>query len=254
LIRYSVPRTFDAVTGGCQAFVPAVVEGLAPLVDEAEVVTAIEDLWTRPQREHRYAGCLLASRWAPKASPALVDHVARWITTDPWWDTCDPLARACAGQVVHRHPELRPTMDRWLAGDDVWFIRAALIHMGGWKRDIDRDWVFAACQARADHPDFFVRKAIGWILRDLAWVDPEAVAAFVASVPELSGLSKREALKNCKTEGDTLTAEPAIVVGHSATNEAAVLGLTDQVIAFLAEGTGVRFVLGQEGVSVTPLP
>ena len=70
----------------------------------------------------------------------------------------------------------------------------------------DRDWVFAACQARADHPDFFVRKAIGWILRDLAWVDPEAVAAFVASAPELSGLSKREALKNRRNEGDTLTA------------------------------------------------
>ena len=225
------------MTTWSQAFVPAVVDGLAaaavpaaagpmtaymrnqfrflgvkapaqkavfraalatagPPADEAEVVTAIDDLWARPEREHRYAGCMLASRFATRASPAFVDHVARWITTDPWWDTCDPLARGCAGAVVRRHPELRPTMDHWLAGDDMWLIRAALLHMGGWKDDIDRDWVFAACLARAHHPDFFVRKAIGWILRDLAWVDPGAVVAFVDGAPALSGLSKREALKN----------------------------------------------------------
>jgi len=168
--------------------------------DEADVAGAIDALWDRPEREHRYAGCLLAARFAPRASPAFVDHVARWITTDPWWDTCDPLARGCAGQIVRRHPELRPTMDRWLAGDDLWLIRSALIHMGGWRHDIDREWVFTACLARAAHPDFFVRKAIGWMLRDLAWVDPGAVVAFVEGpgAGVLSGLSKREALENVR--------------------------------------------------------
>jgi 3-methyladenine DNA glycosylase AlkD len=83
---------------------------------------------------------------------------------------------------------------------DVWLIRAALIYMGGWKQDIDRDLVFAACLDRADHPDFFVRKAIGWILRDLAWVHPGGVVAFVEGpgAGVLSGLSKREALKNVR--------------------------------------------------------
>ena len=169
-----------------------------PPVHEAEVVSAIDALWARAEREHRYVGCLLAGRYARKASPGFVDHVARWITTEPWWDTCDPLARGCAGQVVRRHRELGQAMDRWLAGDDLWLIRAARVHMGGWKHDIDRAWVFAACLARADHPDFFVRKAIGWILRDLAWVDPESVVAFVEGAPVLSGLSKREALKNVR--------------------------------------------------------
>ena len=169
-------------------------------VDQGEVVAAVDALWALPEREHRYAGCALAARFAPMASPALLDHIARWITTDPWWDTCDPLARNCAGQVVRRHPELRSTMDRWLAGDDLWLIRSALIHMGGWKADIDREWVFAACLTQAAHPDFFVRKAIGWILRDLAWVDPDAVTAFVEGpgAGVLSGLSRREALKNVR--------------------------------------------------------
>ena len=58
-------------------------------------------------------------------------------------------------------------MDGWLAGDDLWLIRAALLHMNRWKARRDADWLFAACLARADHPDFFVRKAIGWALREL---------------------------------------------------------------------------------------
>ena len=193
--------SFLGVKAPAQKAVFRAALGIAgPPVDEAAVVTAIDDLWARPEREHRYAGCLLAGRYARKATPAFVDHVGRWITTDPWWDTCDPLARGCAGEVVRRHPELRRTMDRWLMGDDLWLIRAALIHMGRWKHDIDRDWVFAACLARAGHPDFFVRKAIGWILRDLAWVDPPAVLAFVEGpgAGGLSGLSKREALKNVR--------------------------------------------------------
>jgi 3-methyladenine DNA glycosylase AlkD len=166
--------------------------------DEDEVVAAVDRLWARPEREHRYAGCELVRRFASNASPGFVDHVGRWITTDPWWDTCDVLARRGAGEVVRRHPGLRATMDRWLAGDDLWLTRSAILHMGHWRDDIDRDWVFAACLARADHPDFFIRKAIGWILRDLAWVDPDAVVAFVEGpgADVLSNLSKREALKN----------------------------------------------------------
>ena len=169
-----------------------------PPTGDGDVVAAVDALWARPEREHRYVGCQLAGRLASEAPPDFLGDVARWITTDPWWDTCDPLARSCVGQVVRHHPALRSTIDCWLEGDDLWLTRAAITHMGGWKEAIDREWVFAACLVRAGHQDFFVRKAIGWILRDLAWVDPDAVVAFVdgPGAPVLSGLSKREALKN----------------------------------------------------------
>lgn len=183
-----------------KAVTRAALASAGPPVDEAEVVATVDALWARPQREYRYAGCALACRFARRGSPEFVDHAARWLTTDPWWDTCDALARSCVGPIVRRHPTLRSTMDGWLAVDDLWLTRAAILHMGGWKEDIDRHWVFAACLARAGHPDFFIRKAIGWILRDLAWVDPDAVVAFVEGpgAPVLSGLSKREALKNVR--------------------------------------------------------
>ena len=149
---------------GQKAAVRGALAAAGPPVDESEVVAAIDGLWARPEREYRYSGCHLAGRFAAMASPAMVTYAARWITTDPWWDTCDPLARSCVGQVVRRHPTLRSTMDRWLAADNLWLTRSALIHMGKWKDAIDRDWVFSACLARAGESDFFIRKAVGWIL------------------------------------------------------------------------------------------
>ena len=84
-------------------------------------------------------------------------------------------------------------MDVWLAGDDPWLARSALLHMNRWNGAIDADWLVAACLARAGNTDFFIRKAVGWALREYSKVDEAAVVAFVgAHERELSGLSRRE--------------------------------------------------------------
>ena len=168
---------------------------------EPVVVDAARDLWARPEREHQYLACTLVNRHAdtaprtPCATPAFLDAVQELLTTRPWWDTVDALATRAVGDLVHHHPELRARMDTWLAGDDMWLIRAALLHMHRWRAATDADWLFAACRARSEHPDFFVRKAIGWALREYSKTDAAAVVAFVAANEDtLSGLSRREAL------------------------------------------------------------
>jgi 3-methyladenine DNA glycosylase AlkD len=178
-----------------------VMAGVPRCLDEAVVVAAVLDLWGRPEREHQHLGCRLANRHAgaparrPPATPGFLATVRHLITTKPWWDTVDSLATHAVGDLVRRHPGLRPEMDAWLAGDDLWLIRSALLHMNRWREAADQRWLFAACLARADHPDFFVRKAIGWALREHSKVDEAAVVAFVADHErELSGLSRREAL------------------------------------------------------------
>ena len=87
-------------------------------------------------------------------------------------------------------------MDRWLVDDDIWLARTAILHQLDWKADTDADWLFAACIRRAGDTEFFIRKAIGWALRSYSYVDPVAVERFVTDhADELSGLSRREALK-----------------------------------------------------------
>ncbi len=176
----------------------AAAAGVPRRLPEPVVVSAALALWDRPEREHQYLACTLVNRHAESsggASAAFLDTLEGLITTKPWWDTVDALATRGVGPTVRRHSELRLAMDRWLAGDDLWLARSALLHMNRWKAEADRDWLFDACLARATDTDFFIRKAIGWALREHSKVDERAVVAFVAAhESELSGLSRREAL------------------------------------------------------------
>jgi len=175
----------------------AATAGLPRELPEPLVIEAVGVLWDRPEREHQYLGCTLVNRHAASsgATAGFLATVADLIQTKSWWDTVDTLATRATGSLTSRFPELRSSMDRWLAGENVWLTRTALLHMNRWKAATDRDWLFAACLARAPHTDFFIRKAIGWAPREYSKVDEGAVIAFVHDHhDELSGLSRREAL------------------------------------------------------------
>ena len=163
--------------------------------NETELVAFTDTLWARPERELQYAACDVLERGARRCSPALLDHLEEWITTRSWWDSVDSLAHA-VGNLVRVHPELAAVMDAWIEADDFWLARVALIYQLSYKDATDSDRLFRYCTRRAGDPEFFIRKAIGWGLREYSKTDPGAVAAFVtAHEAELSPLSCREALK-----------------------------------------------------------
>ena len=89
-----------------------------------------------------------------------------------------------------------PSIDVWIDSDDLWLARTAILHQNTWKTSTDEVRLFAFCEQRAADTDFFMRKAIGWALREYSKTAPDAVRAFVETHERtLSGLSKREALK-----------------------------------------------------------
>jgi 3-methyladenine DNA glycosylase AlkD len=119
------------------------------------------------------------------------------VTTHSWWDTVDEIASHIAGGLVTGCPELVATMDAWAASDHMWLARTAILHQLGFKERTDVDRLFAYCLSRADEPDFFYRKAIGWALRQYARTDPDAVLTFCeAHIDVLSPLSFKEATKH----------------------------------------------------------
>jgi 3-methyladenine DNA glycosylase AlkD len=91
-------------------------------------------------------------------------------------------------------------MDDWITDGNRWVARTALLHQLTYRGATDVDRLLRYCALQAGHPDFFIRKAIGWALREYASTDPAAVAGFVAATP-LSGLSRREALKHLGGSG-----------------------------------------------------
>ncbi|MFF6832379.1 DNA alkylation repair protein [Streptomyces sp. NPDC012438] len=150
-----------------------------------------------PEREYHYFAVDYLRRHVRRCSSGFLPVARRLVTTVSWWDTVDHLAAHVVGGLVAADPALAPEMDAWIDDEDLWVARTALLHQLRFKGDTDADRLFDHCLRRAGHPDFFVRKAIGWSLRAYAKTAPAEVRAFVtAHGNRLSPLSVREALKN----------------------------------------------------------
>jgi 3-methyladenine DNA glycosylase AlkD len=161
---------------------------------ERELVRLARACWKRPEREYQYFACDYVAKYAEKCSPRLLGDLRWLITHKSWWDTVDALAKA-VGELVRVHDVLRADMDEWIDDENVWTARVAIIHQLGFKTNTDVERLFDYCTRRATDTEFFIRKAIGWALREYAKTDPDAVRAYVDAHSELSGLSKKEALR-----------------------------------------------------------
>jgi 3-methyladenine DNA glycosylase AlkD len=146
---------------------------------EADLREAALACWSRDEREYQYFACFWLSRHASRCSAELLPTVRTLITTKSWWDTVDTLAADIVGPLVRHHPELASTMDEWVVDENLWVIRTAILHQLTFKQDTDADRLFDYCLRQAGHKDFFIRKAIGWALRQYARTDPDAVRAFL---------------------------------------------------------------------------
>ena len=120
------------------------------------------------------------------------------IVTGAWWDLVDEIATHRVGAILRAYPkEVRPIMLRWSKDNDMWKRRTSIICQTRSKEKADVTLLHACIEPSIDSKEFFLRKAIGWALREHARTDPRGVARWVReNEHRLSGLSKREALKH----------------------------------------------------------
>jgi 3-methyladenine DNA glycosylase AlkD len=168
-----------------------------PAIDEPFLAEAVRKLWRRPEREYHHAAAYILHRCEKRLTPVSLPLLRELILEKSWWDSVDALATRCVGPLVARYPKLRGEMDAWSTDENMWIRRTAIIHQLGCKDRTDVERLFEYCAANAHDREFFIRKAIGWALRQYARTDARAVIRFVEGHPELSNLSKREALKHC---------------------------------------------------------
>ncbi len=172
------------------------VAGL-PRPVEADLVSVAQRCWALDEREYQYFACGLLRRHAKVCSADFVGTARHLIVTKSWWDTVDALAAHLVGPLVSRHPKLISTMEEWIRDENMWLVRSALLHQLTYKEATDAFRLFRYCTIQLEHRDFFIRKAIGWVLREYGKTDPAAVRAYVrAHENRMSALSVREALKN----------------------------------------------------------
>ena len=165
-----------------------------------ELLALADQLWNLPEREFQYVAVDMLAKHHRQLGPESLAHLLQLVQRKPWWDTVDGLAgvvgdillRARAGQ-----PEVQRAMDACLSHPDLWVRRIAMLHQLGWKAQTDELRLLHYALTLAPEPDFFIRKAIGWALRDHARTRPEAVRAFLAQHEQgLSNLTRREAGKH----------------------------------------------------------
>ena len=185
----SVPLTRAAVRAWCRA---------RPGLAHDELVSLAAALWKRPVFERRMAAEMLLELNPALLGPADVPLVERMLREARTWALVDSLAADVMGTLVERRPELASVLDRWAADGDFWIRRSALLALLGPLRrgagDFDRFCGYAD-QMLAEK-EFFIRKAIGWILRETARKRPALVAHWLAPrIHQVSGVTLREALK-----------------------------------------------------------
>ncbi|MFE5938477.1 DNA alkylation repair protein [Streptomyces sp. NPDC056470] len=173
-----------------------VLEGTAR-PDEADCAAVALRCFALPEREYHYFGVDYLRRHVKRCSSGFLPVARHLVTTESWWDTVDHLAAHVVGGLVAADPGLAARMDEWIEDDDLWVARTALLHQLRFKGATDTERLFAYCLRRAPDTDFFLRKAIGWALREYAKTGPDEVRAFVDGNREmLAPLSVREALKH----------------------------------------------------------
>ncbi len=156
------------------------------------------ELWSQPHREEKYLAIGLARAHRDYQTIGSMPLYRRLVVEGAWWDLVDDVAVQLVGAVWLRdRARTTPIMRRWIDDDDRWLRRSAILGQIKHKTDTDEDLLFEFCLARAHEEDFFIRKAIGWALREYAKTAPVAVRAFVdAHRKAWSGLTYREATKH----------------------------------------------------------
>lgn len=176
-----------------------------PLPDRATWEATVRRLWDEAgYREEWYAALAVAGhRLYREHQDADTLHLYRDLVVDgAWWDVVDDIASHLVGGILAADPHrVTPVMRAWSVDDDLWVRRTAILCQLGRKADTDTDLLRYAIEHNLEDSlhgrQFFLRKAVGWALRQYAWTDPAWVRSFVAEhATTMSGLSRREALKN----------------------------------------------------------
>lgn len=167
-----------------------------PSVDELPSVVLI--LWDVNQREVQQLTMELVDKYKRELDASHFDLLEKMITQKSWWDTVDYIAATLVGNLVKRFPkEGKRWIKKWRYSRNMWLVRTTLIYQLKYKDEVDEELLFSIIKENSEDKEFFIRKAIGWSLRQYGRSRPERVRWFVDN-HELSGLSRREALKHLR--------------------------------------------------------
>jgi 3-methyladenine DNA glycosylase AlkD len=155
----------------------------------------ISELWAKEEREYQYTALVYMEKSLKKLEKTDLPFMEELITMKSWWDTVDAIAPKQVGKIAENFPEVvAETIDGWAIDDNLWLRRAALLFQLKYKAATNEELLYQYIRQNAASKEFFIQKAIGWVLREYAKTNPVSVKKFIEGT-KLAPLSVREGSK-----------------------------------------------------------
>jgi 3-methyladenine DNA glycosylase AlkD len=186
----SAPKRHEVLKELKSSYKPTSTEELCDMTDQ---------IWSLSHREEKYLAVdFLRAHVKKFPSIGVLVLSERMIREGAWWDFVDSIASGVLGPLLQAMPDpMWSTLDTWIKDPDMWIRRSAILAQLDLKAKVDEPRLFSYCLRCASESDFFIRKAIGWSLRQYARFQPDRVLGFVrANREQLSRLSIDQALKH----------------------------------------------------------
>ena len=164
-----------------------------------DLLAVARDLWSGGVHDHRVCAVELLEMRPDLLEPADVGFLERLIREARTWALADNLAASVVGKLLQRHPASAEVLDRWAEDEDFWIRRSALLALLLPLRRGDGDFERFSRYADAmlDEKEFFIRKAIGWVLRETGKERPGLVFEWLLPrARKAAGLTVREAVRH----------------------------------------------------------
>lgn len=164
--------------------------------NEEELIILIKKLWAEQNREYHYLAIELLNKYHKLWTINILDLILHMIQTNSWWDSVDALAAKSMGLYLQKFTEKIKITDNWIKSDNLWLKRTAILFQLKYKEKTDSALLFNYCKLVMHEKEFFIRKAIGWALREYSKTNAPKVKNFIEeNRNHLSYLSIKEASK-----------------------------------------------------------
>ncbi|WP_243525009.1 DNA alkylation repair protein [Bacillus pseudomycoides] len=168
------------------------------LPDKEEFQIVIRELWSLPEREFQAAALDLLQKYKKHLDKTHIPFLEELIITKSWWDSVDGIVPTFLGDIFLKHSEVIPTyIPKWIASENIWLQRSAILFQLKYKKQMDEKLLFSIIGQLKSSKEFFIQKAIGWVLREYAKTSPNVVWEYTQN-NALAPLSKREAIKHIR--------------------------------------------------------
>ncbi|MEA3505641.1 MAG: DNA alkylation repair protein [Bacteroidota bacterium] len=160
-----------------------------------DVDAMAKEWWQQPEREFQYIAMEMLDKNKKKSDRNRIELYEYLIINKSWWDTIDLIAAKLVGYHFRAFPDLTPVYtEKWMNSGNFWLQRTCLLFQLKYKKDTDWEMMQRFIHELKDEKEFFIRKAIGWVLREYSKTYPDKVQEFIDNT-ELSNLSRKEGLK-----------------------------------------------------------